>query len=63
MNVWLSSARTINGTKPENSGTAWEAEIDQRMHEQATSLDPQKRKAAFDESGNRVGAGNRSSTS
>jgi peptide/nickel transport system substrate-binding protein len=49
MNVWLSSAANHqwdpNQTSPR---TAWEAEIDRLMKMQASSMDPQKRKAAFD---------------
>lgn len=49
MNVWRSSAPNHqwnpNQAKP---ATAWEAEIDRLMDEQASSLDLKKRKAAFD---------------
>jgi len=49
MNVWLSSAETHpwnpNQKKPE---TAWEAEMDAMMHAQASTMDPARRKAAFD---------------
>ena len=49
MNIWLSSAATHQWNpsqkKPE---TAWEAEVDTLMRTQASSLDPKKRKAAFD---------------
>jgi len=49
MNVWMSSAETHpwnpNQKKPE---TAWEAEMDGLMQAQASSMDPKKRKAAFD---------------
>jgi len=49
MNIWLSSAATHQWNpsqkKPE---TAWEAETDNLMRVQATTLDPKKRKAAFD---------------
>lgn len=49
MNVWLSSGDnhqwSPNQKTPE---TAWEAEIDRLMREQASALDLKKRKAAFD---------------
>jgi peptide/nickel transport system substrate-binding protein len=49
MNVWLSSAETHpwnpNQKKPE---TAWETEMDALMQTQASTMDPKKRKAAFD---------------
>lgn len=49
MNVWLSSGDNHqwnpNQKTPE---TAWEAEIDRLMREQASALDLKKRKAAFD---------------
>ena len=49
MNVWLSSGDNHqwnpNQKTPE---TAWEAEIDRLMREQASALDPKKRKTAFD---------------
>jgi peptide/nickel transport system substrate-binding protein len=49
MNVWLSSGENHQWNPGEKTpATPWEAEIDKLMHEQATSLDPRKRKAAFD---------------
>jgi peptide/nickel transport system substrate-binding protein len=49
MNVWLSSGENHQWNPSEKTpATPWEAEIDKLMHEQATSLDPRKRKAAFD---------------
>ena len=49
LNVWRSSAPNHqwnpNQKQPE---TAWEAEIDRLMDEQAAAVDPKKRKAAFD---------------
>jgi peptide/nickel transport system substrate-binding protein len=49
MNVWLSSGDNHqwnpNQKTPE---TPWEAEIDRLMREQASALNPKKRKAAFD---------------
>jgi len=49
MNVWLSSGENHQWNPSQKSpATPWEAEIDKRMREQATSLDPKKRKAAFD---------------
>jgi peptide/nickel transport system substrate-binding protein len=49
MNVWLSSAENHQWNPQEKTpATAWEAEIDKLMHEQASSLDPKKRKEAYD---------------
>jgi ABC-type transport system substrate-binding protein len=49
MNVWLSSASDHQWYPNEPvPATAWEAEIDHLMKEQASELDPQKRKKAFD---------------
>jgi peptide/nickel transport system substrate-binding protein len=49
MNVWLSSGENHQWNPNQKTpATPWEAEIDKLMHEQATSLDPRKRKAAFD---------------
>jgi len=49
MNVWLSSGENHQWNPHQKSpATGWEAEIDKLMHQQATSLDPKKRKAAFD---------------
>jgi peptide/nickel transport system substrate-binding protein len=49
MNVWLSSGENHQWNPSQKApATPWEAEIDKLMHEQATSLDPRKRKAAFD---------------
>lgn len=49
MNIWLSSAENHAWNPQQKSPeTAWEAEIDRMMREQATSADPKKRKAAFD---------------
>ncbi len=49
MNVWRSSAANHqwnpNQKKPE---TTWEAELDRLMDEQASAVDPKKRKAAYD---------------
>ncbi|MBI1791933.1 MAG: ABC transporter substrate-binding protein [Acidobacteria bacterium] len=49
MNVWLSSAANHqwNPNQP-SPATPWEAEIDRWMRAQASTLDPKKRKAAFD---------------
>ncbi len=49
MNVWLSSSsmHSWNAKQPKPE-TAWEAEIDRLMREQASQLDARKRKAAFD---------------
>jgi len=49
MNVWLSSSENHQWNPQEKSPeTAWEAEIDKLMREQASSSDPKKRKKAFD---------------
>jgi peptide/nickel transport system substrate-binding protein len=49
MNVWLSSGENHQWNPSQKTpATSWEAEIDKLMHEQATNLDPKKRKAAFD---------------
>jgi len=49
MNVWMSSGENHQWNPNQKTpATSWEAEIDQLMHEQATNLDPRKRKAAFD---------------
>jgi peptide/nickel transport system substrate-binding protein len=49
MNVWLSSGENHQWNPGQKTAaTPWEAEIDKLMREQATSLDPKKRKAAFD---------------
>jgi len=49
MNVWLSSS-SMHAWSPKqaNPETAWEAEIDSLMQQQASQLDSKKRKAAFD---------------
>jgi peptide/nickel transport system substrate-binding protein len=49
MNVWLSSAENHQWNPSQKTPeTAWEAEIDKLMREQAASTDPKKRKEAFD---------------
>jgi peptide/nickel transport system substrate-binding protein len=49
MNVWLSSARNHQWNPSQKSpATPWEAEIDELMQAQASDVDPQKRKVAFD---------------
>ncbi len=49
MNVWLSSSDNHQWNPSQKSPeTAWEAEIDRLMHEQASQVDPRKRKQAFD---------------
>jgi peptide/nickel transport system substrate-binding protein len=49
MNVWLSSSENHQWNPQEKSPeTAWEAEIDKLMREQASASDPRKRKKAFD---------------
>jgi peptide/nickel transport system substrate-binding protein len=48
MNIWLSSPTITPGTRAEDSGTAWEAEIDRLMRAQASTADPKKRKESFD---------------
>jgi peptide/nickel transport system substrate-binding protein len=49
MNVWLSSSAMHQWNPNQKSpATAWEAEIDRLMREQAGTADDRKRKAAFD---------------
>jgi peptide/nickel transport system substrate-binding protein len=49
MNVWLSSAENHQWNPSQKTPeTAWEAEIDRLMRAQASSVDPKKRKEAFD---------------
>jgi peptide/nickel transport system substrate-binding protein len=49
MNIWLSSSENHQWNPRQKSPeTAWEAEIDRLMEQQASSLDPAKRKACFD---------------
>ena len=49
MNLWLSSAENHQWNPRQKSPeTAWEAEIDRLMREQAASLDSSKRKTCFD---------------
>jgi peptide/nickel transport system substrate-binding protein len=49
MNIWLSSAENHAWNPQQKSPeTAWEAEIDRLMREQASASDPKKRKAGFD---------------
>jgi peptide/nickel transport system substrate-binding protein len=49
MNVWLSSSENHQWNPQEKAPeTAWEAEIDRLMREQASSSDAKKRKDAFD---------------
>ena len=49
MNVWLSSGDNHQWNPGQKTPeTAWEAEIDRLMRQQASALDPKKRKAAFD---------------
>jgi peptide/nickel transport system substrate-binding protein len=49
MNVWMSSGENHQWNPNQKApATPWEAEIDRLMREQATNLDPNKRKAAFD---------------
>jgi len=49
MNVWLSSSENHQWNPSQKSPeTAWEAEIDQLMHAQASATDPRKRKQSFD---------------
>jgi peptide/nickel transport system substrate-binding protein len=49
MNIWLSSAEN-HAWNPQQKApeTAWEAEIDRLMREQASTPDPKKRKESFD---------------
>jgi peptide/nickel transport system substrate-binding protein len=49
MNVWISSASNHQWNPNQKSpATPWEAEIDRLMQKQATTLDPNRRKAMFD---------------
>jgi peptide/nickel transport system substrate-binding protein len=49
MNVWLSSSENHQwNPKQKSPETAWEAEIDKLMQAQASSMDTNKRKQAFD---------------
>jgi peptide/nickel transport system substrate-binding protein len=49
MNIWLSSAANHQWNPNEKTpATPWEAEVDRLMRAQATSQNPQQRKAAFD---------------
>lgn len=49
MNVWLSSASNHQWNPSQKAPeTSWEAEIDKLMQIQASSIDPRKRKSAFD---------------
>ncbi|MCI0417718.1 MAG: ABC transporter substrate-binding protein, partial [Acidobacteria bacterium] len=49
MNVWLSSASNHQWNPSQKAPeTPWEAEIDKLMQIQASSIDPRKRKSAFD---------------
>jgi peptide/nickel transport system substrate-binding protein len=49
MNVWISSGENHQWNPKEASpATPWEAEIDKLMRAQASTLDPDKRKADFD---------------
>ena len=49
MNVWLSSASNHQWNPNQKSpATPWEAEIDRLMQAQASTMDPKKRKEAFD---------------
>ena len=49
MTVWLSSGEDHQWNPNQKTpATAWEAEIDKRMREQASSLNEKQRKAAFD---------------
>ena len=49
MNVWLSSGDNHQWNPGQKTPeTPWEAEIDRLMRQQASALDPKKRKAAFD---------------
>jgi peptide/nickel transport system substrate-binding protein len=49
MNVWLSSGDNHQWNPRQKSPeTSWEAEIDQLMRQQASSVDPRVRKAAYD---------------
>jgi peptide/nickel transport system substrate-binding protein len=49
MNIWLSSAENHQWNPNQKTpATAWEAEIDRLMREQASTLDPKKRKSDVD---------------
>jgi peptide/nickel transport system substrate-binding protein len=49
MNVWLSSSENHQWNPQQKTPeTAWEAEVDRLMRVQASSVDPKKRKEAFD---------------
>ena len=49
MNVWLSSSENHQWNPQEKTPeTSWEAEIDRLMREQASSVDPRRRKKSFD---------------
>ncbi len=49
MNVWLSSSENHQWNPSQKTpATQWEAEIDRLMKDQASTLDPNKRKASFD---------------
>jgi peptide/nickel transport system substrate-binding protein len=49
MNVWLSSAENHQWNPSQKTpATAWEAEVDKQMRLQASTADPNKRKAAWD---------------
>ena len=49
LNIWLSSSENHQWNPRQKSPqTPWEAEIDRLMKQQASSLDPDKRKACFD---------------
>jgi peptide/nickel transport system substrate-binding protein len=49
MNVWLSSGENHQWNPNQKAPqTAWEADVDKLMQAQASSLDPKKRKAAYD---------------
>jgi peptide/nickel transport system substrate-binding protein len=49
MNVWLSSAENHQWNPQQKTPeTPWEAEMDRLMQAQASSIDPKKRKLAFD---------------
>lgn len=49
MNIWVSSASNHQWNPNQKTpGTAWEAELDTLMRQQATTLDPTRRKALFD---------------
>src|SRR5579863_9569663 len=49
MNIWLSSSDNHQWSPSQKTpATAWEAEIDKLMRAQASTLDPKKRKEAYD---------------